>query len=591
MTNPRDPDTGLEELLRNALHGEAERVSPAGDGLARIQQRAGARRGRRMWLRPVAVVGGAAVAAVAGFTAYAVTSHPDQNDRLLSKQPLVTPTASVTPSVTPSKTVAPVGPVFPAAAFYPFTSAAAEQSWEAQKGPVSQAWITNAVSAAKSFVADYVLVDGVGTVMGKHVGIKTATVTLGRTISDASSKHPVKVTTVRLQRFGKAWLVVGADDPGAYLKVTSPSSGARVSSPLTVSGPAYGVEEAIHVDVRAIGAPLLTASRGQASFGNGSAPWTTTVAFAPPADPRGAVVVVEDSMADGGPARIVATGVTFDSEQTGYPAYFYGVKNSRITKFSARSGAAISYLTQLEPGGGPSDPQLLGDSVYYLSGSGTCANSLRSVGINGGASADVAQPAPGYVITGYAAKSANQSALFETACDSATTPQAKLVVNSPVSDTKTSSVTTDYPAVPPGIVGDPSWDLDSSHFDVVMRTGTRNALQRLDGSGGTRPSDAKTACAGYDLNSGEPQAVEIDANGYLWFAVRTGSSMQVVRCIGDTARAMFTVAGNRQPADVDVAGSGTAVLLTDTAGHVWRWSMGGGVVALTPSVAITQLTW
>jgi hypothetical protein len=33
------------------------------------------------------------------------------------------------------------------------------------------------------------------------------------------------------------------------------------------------------------------------------------------------------------------------------------------------------------------------------------------------------------------------------------------------------------------------------------------------------------------------------------------------------------------------------VLLTDTAGHVWRWSMGGGVVALTPSVAITQLTW
>ena len=73
MTNPREPDSRLEDLLRSSLHGEAETISPSGDGLARIQQRTAAR-GRRLWLRPVAVVGGAAVAAVAGFTAYAVTS-------------------------------------------------------------------------------------------------------------------------------------------------------------------------------------------------------------------------------------------------------------------------------------------------------------------------------------------------------------------------------------------------------------------------------------------------------------------------------------------------------------------------------------
>jgi hypothetical protein len=423
--------------------------------------------------------------------------------------------------------------------------------------------------------------------MGKQVGNRTATVTLGRTLSDASSTHPVKVTAVRLQRFGKAWLVIGANDPNANLKLTSPSNGAHVSSPLTVSGPSFGVEESIQVDVRAIGAPFLTAAQGQASFGNGSPPWTATVAFAPPADPRGAVVVVEKSPADGGPARIVATGVTFDPEQSGYPSYFYGVKNNRITKFTARTGASISYLTQPEAGGGPSDPQLVGDQVYYLSGSGTCANSLRAVSINGGASSAVAQPDAGYVIAGYSAKSDKVTAVYETACDSATTPQAKLVVNSLAGDGTPSTVTSDYASVPPGIVADPSWDIDGSHLGAVMRTGTRNSLQRLDG----RPSDAKTACAGYDLNGGEPDAIEIDANGYVWFAARTGSSMQVVRCIGDTARVMFTVSGNRQPADVDVAGSGTAVLLTDTAGSVWRWSLGGGVVQLKPTVPITQLSW
>src|SRR3954447_6735641 len=107
MTYPRDPDSGLEELLRSTLHGEAETVTPSGDGLARIQQRTAAR-GRRLWLRPVAVVGGAAVAAVAGFTAYAVTSaNHNGNDTLLSNPPSVvpsTPPTSPFPTATTSST-------------------------------------------------------------------------------------------------------------------------------------------------------------------------------------------------------------------------------------------------------------------------------------------------------------------------------------------------------------------------------------------------------------------------------------------------------------------------------------------------------
>src|SRR5437764_10839775 len=213
MTFPRDPDSSLEELLRSSLHGEAETISPSGDGLARIQQRTAAR-GRRLWLRPVAVVGGAAVAAVAGFTAYAVTSaNHSGDDSLLSKQPTVvpsTPQTSPFPTATTSNTPPPAGPVFPATAFYPFTSAAQEQSWEAQRGYVAQPWVLDPIASAKNFVKSYVVVNDVTTLMGKHVAGRTASVTLGRSIADASSLRPVKVTTVQLERFGKAWLVIGS---------------------------------------------------------------------------------------------------------------------------------------------------------------------------------------------------------------------------------------------------------------------------------------------------------------------------------------------------------------------------------------------
>src|SRR3954447_9271532 len=401
MTNPREPDSRLEDLLRSSLHGEAETISPSGDGLARIQQRTAAR-GRRLWLRPVAVVGGAAVAAVAGFTAYAVTSaNHSGDDSLLSKQPTVVPTTPQTspfPTATTSSTPPPAGPVFPATAFYPFTSAAQEQSWEAQRGYVAQPWVLEPVAAAKKFVLQYVQATDVKTVLSQHVAGKTAAITLGRSIADASSLRPVKVTTVQLQRFGKAWLVVGALDPTGYLKISSPSGGSRVASPVTVTGSAFGVEEAVRVDVATIGT-RFSASPGRAQFGNGTKSWSTSVAFAQPADPRGSVVVTENSLADGGTSRIVVKGVTFDSEQSGYPQYFYGIKNDRVTKFSSRTGAAISYLTPPEPGGGASDPQLVGDRVYYLSGSGTCANELRWVSVNGGASHAGEVPDPGYVIT------------------------------------------------------------------------------------------------------------------------------------------------------------------------------------------------
>src|SRR4051812_39509385 len=87
----------------------------------------------------------------------------------------------------------------------------------------------------------------------------------------------------------------------------------------------------------------------------------------PPPGARRAMVVTEASAADGGPARIVVSGVPFDAEQNGYPPYFYAVKNNRVTKYASRNGATVSYLTKPALAStAVSDPQLVGDQVYYL---------------------------------------------------------------------------------------------------------------------------------------------------------------------------------------------------------------------------------
>src|SRR5205807_7352545 len=138
---------------------------------------------------------------------------------------------------------------------------------------------------------------------------------------------------------------------------------------------------------------------------------------------------------DGGPARIVANGVTFDAEQSGYPAYFYAVKNNRVTKYASRNGATVSYLTKPAVAATTvSDPQLVGDQVYYLAGP-SCANSIKSVPATGGDPTTVATADPGYQITGFSAKEPKVNTFYETACVSATSPAARLVINTLVNDT------------------------------------------------------------------------------------------------------------------------------------------------------------
>lgn len=587
-----DRDVRLEELLRTSLYDEADTIVPAGDGLSRIQGRVTTRRARAAWWHPMAALGGVAVVAVAGFAAYALTRAPSHPSSISTTNTgdNTTPTPEASTSTPPAPVV--VKPTFPRSAFYPFTSEAAEQQWVAQDGPSKQPWVGDPEQLAKTFVASFVQQSGVTDVYARNIADRTATITLGRTLHDGNRSVPVKVTTVSMVRFDKAWLVVGASDAEGSLKVTNPKAGQKLTSPAFVAGPGFGVDENVRVDVRTVSGIARTGDVPTVGFGNGTPQWSTTVPFSAP-DPRGAVVVVELSAADGGPSRITAVGVNFATVQpASYPQYFYGVKNGRVTKFSSRTGSPISYLTAPVPGGGASDPQLVGDHVFYLEGAGTCVNALRSVPVGGGSPATVASPDPGYVISGYGVfgNDTRINSYAETSCDPAVAPQGRLVFDTIVNGTNPQRTAVDFDSFPPQVVDDPSWAADGRHVIAVVHTGTQAQVRQYDAYHSAKVDDATTPC-GYDPSLGLPTATQVDNEGAVWFATQTGSGMQVLRCAGGQTSTAFTVTGTDTPADLAVADNGQAVLLTDTSGAVWRWTAGGVATQVQTSVPQPQLTW
>ncbi|MDQ1698049.1 MAG: hypothetical protein QOJ03_3402 [Frankiaceae bacterium] len=610
MSPRRDMNDGrddrLEALLRNALHEEADAVAPAGDGLSRIQRRVGADRARQRWLRPALGLGSVALLAALGVGVYAVTNGTTGKDTIVPGDVTQTPTSSETPEPTPSETTVPVATdKFPRLAIFPFTSAEDEKTWEQAYADGHEPWKADPTAVSQFWVNNYLQQPAIDKVISKTLAAdgKSAEVTLGRTMT-AEQKKTVPVTVVQLVQYGKGWVVVGAADAAAppyQVTVATPTPGTTVRAPLTVSGPGgFGVEESVQVDVRDA-ASATSYGTGVASFGNGVPTWSVDVSFRQPTGPNGVLVATEDSAADGGPQRLVAVPVQFGegSGTAAPPQFFYAIKNGRVTKFASRNGAAIDYLTDPQPGGGAEDPQLSRDGklVYFLQNGGTCVNGLMSVSTatsdNTPPTTSVASPDAGYVITGYSVDSQlpgeTRYAFFEQACDSSADPQAKLVML----ETSGSRHVIKYHGLPPTIVGDPSYEPTAQVqlIDAIVRTGTSGYIARYDDVNDNTPTPQRHACPGLDPNDGQPEALEMDASGVLYVALQTGSSMDVVRCGVNKPRVVFSVAGNDQPADVDVANDGSSILLTDDSGKVWRWDGSGNAVELSPSVPLTHVTW
>ena len=601
-----DHDDAFADLLRRTLTDEADAVMPAGDGLSRIRTKLDTRRRRMRWLRPAMALGSAAAVALIGVGAYAIAGaggNGGQVNPLNSDTP--TPEPSPSETVSPSPTDVPVAARFPGnIAIWPFTDAKSADTWQsAYDAQGSQPWAADAQQVAKLWVASLGITD-VDQVLetSKAADDSTAVVTLGRTMTQ-EQQTTVSVTDVQLVHYGEAWVVTGAADAQGLLSVDAPAAGDTVSSPVTVTGPTWGgSEESVNFDLRQLdadGTPVL--GTGNAFFGNGPATWSTTINYSLDSAAPGVLVGTELSLADGGTQRLVAerVDVSAASSAAAVPHYFYGIKDQRVTKFASSGGASIEYLTDAQPGGGATDPQLeptAGELVYYLQGGGSCVNALMSVTTGSPHETQtVATPESGYVISGYSVGPATDApqpamAFVESACDPSTTPQQKLVMT----DQSGHRYVTKFEGNPPAILGDPVLDTHNGVF-AVLHTGTQNAVVRYSMSAGNGPYDYAEPCSAARNGDFNPQAIDWTgaADGSattLWIFGLSGSHSSVGLCdlrSGDVSGG-FNVDG--APSDISAAGDGPTLVATND-GDVWRWDGSGPAVKLSPSVKLFEVTW
>ena len=147
-----------EDRLRDLLRNEASRVVPAGDGLAKIQQRLVRRRRRRGIFLPSAALAMAGV--VSAFFVLVGSSGTQKlvqtpgthrpSPSFFCYPPLgegPCPTASPPPS-----SGQPIAP-FDGPALWPFTSAEQAQAWTKDHG--SRPWAADGVNVAQRFITDF----------------------------------------------------------------------------------------------------------------------------------------------------------------------------------------------------------------------------------------------------------------------------------------------------------------------------------------------------------------------------------------------------------------------------------------------------
>jgi hypothetical protein len=579
----------FDELLRSALQDEADTITPGGDGLARIQQRVQQRGVRARWLRPALALGSAAVLAGLGVGAAIFVNHSgDDSVQITSPSDSNTPAPSETPS---NQNVSDLGP-FPIQAIFPFTDATAEQGWQQDYDNGGTTWEADPTQVATRWVQGYLDQPTVDHVISVADDNGDKVVTLGRVLQ-GEGNNLFAVTAVHLTKYDDAWIVTGANDPNNYMTISSPAPGSTIKTPVTVTGPGFGADEGIQLEVRDA---TSDTSYGTANLtvGNGIPEWSQGIDFNRASSPIGALVAVDISNADGGPARIVAEQVQFSPAAPNQPPpYFYAVKDNRITQFASRTGSPIHYLTMAQPGGPVSDPQVYGSDVYYIQQTGPCGSTIRTVptSADGGANGQiVASSDTGYLITGFGnganAQESVRYSLFETSCDPARSPQAKMVMNE-----GEHANTIDFDALPPEIVGDPSYE-PQNLVDAFVLTGTAGYVAGFDTFKSNTPTPNRNVCPGLGPDEGQAKAIEVDSSGQLWIALQTGTSMDVVRCTAaGKVKQAFTIPGNDQPADIDVTSDGSAVLLTDANGKVWRWDGSGNPVELSPNLPLTQVSW
>ncbi|HVX43636.1 MAG TPA: hypothetical protein VHC49_07110 [Mycobacteriales bacterium] len=240
-------DSDLERLLRRALHERAAQITPAGDGLQRIQERVSRRRYLH-WLRPAMATLAAAVAAVAIIAVPSMfngssNDSSDHHGGAAAQQQLRVKSVPATP--TPSATQAPkLTPDRPAVWPYGSVRAADTQSTRDTR---PEALATDLV---ESFT---------GT--GETAQLKLATQLIHKgpqteiAVRRADSGQAVcTMTLARASGQGRSYVIT--DAVSANVQIGSVPDLRRVRGPVNVSGivsPAKGSTGLLRAEVRDAG--------------------------------------------------------------------------------------------------------------------------------------------------------------------------------------------------------------------------------------------------------------------------------------------------------------------------------------------------
>ncbi|HVW80156.1 MAG TPA: Gmad2 immunoglobulin-like domain-containing protein [Mycobacteriales bacterium] len=564
-------DDRTEDVLRRALSLEAQQVQPTGDGLSRIQQRVAARQSRYRWLRP-ALAGAAAVIVVGGAVGgYAVANH-GKGDATVTPENSGTPTPVVTASS------------FPTTAIFPFTKVADERAWEAEYAQGSMPFASDPTAVTESWIEHYLLEKGHFSFTAQTDGGQSD-VTVSRTIGAAKQA----VTVVHLVQYDHAWLVTGASDAGGALQFSAPLPGTAVSSPVTVTGPAYGVDEQATVEVRDGETPDLFGEAQTGPFGNGSAQWSATVPFTATSD-SGVLVVTVASPADGKVGELAAEKVTFGATtgHTAAPETAYAVEGGSLVKLNPTTGASEGSVAAANAEGTVTEVHVQDGSLEFTAGPPGCAATLYAMPVAGGTPAVAARADSGDEITGFTVGVQGRVVYFERGCGP-DAGQGKLVF--PTFGHGPSGSEVSFPSLPPLVVGDPAVEPDNLHVDAFVRTGNEGYLARYDIGTTKSATPSTSACPGFDPAGGlAAAALTTDANGTLWFAWQTGTGIQVVQCADNRPAVAFTTTENDTPSSLSINPQGQALLATTT-GKLWRWNGSGDPTELSDVAGATSIAW
>lgn len=171
--------------------------------------------------------------------------------------------------------------------------------------PVGYVRYNNPYAAARAFAVDFV--GFTSPIIGEFAarGSRSGEVPVRAT-------NPGAVTTVSLRQLDSTghWWVIGASSPNLVL--TSPSVGASITNPVTLTGQSTAFEATFNVEIRQDRtAPVLGGGPAMGGANGEMGPFIDVVSFTQPTQHRGAIVLKTFSMEDGTVVEATVVRVTF----------------------------------------------------------------------------------------------------------------------------------------------------------------------------------------------------------------------------------------------------------------------------------------